>query len=69
MHIEIQARDFTLTGALREYVERRLGFALSTRVHHIQRIVVRLSDANRPRGRPRQPHHCAACRTATQQGA
>ncbi len=50
MQIEIQARDFHLTHALRDHIQRRLGFALSTRYQHIQRILVRLSDINGPRG-------------------
>ena len=50
MHIDIQARDFSLTKALRKYIERRLSFALSTRYDHIKRIMVRLSDINGPRG-------------------
>ncbi|WP_455222861.1 HPF/RaiA family ribosome-associated protein [Kaarinaea lacus] len=50
MQIEIQARNFPLTQAMRDHVERRLGFALSTRHEHIQRILVRLSDINGPRG-------------------
>ena len=50
MQIEIQARNFPLTQAIRSHVERRLDFALSTRHEHIQRIVVRLSDINGPRG-------------------
>ena len=50
MQIEIQARDFNLTHSLREHIQRRLGFALSTRYQHIQRILVRLSDINGPRG-------------------
>lgn len=50
MQIDIQARNFQLTNALRGHVERRLGFALSTRDDHIQRIRVRLSDINGPRG-------------------
>ena len=50
MQIDIQARNFQLTNALRGHVERRLGFALSTREDHIQRINVRLSDINGPRG-------------------
>ena len=50
MQIDIQARDFSLTKALRRHVERRLGFALSTRYDQIKRILVRLSDINGPRG-------------------
>jgi len=50
MQLEIQARGFTLTQALRGYVERRLNFALSTRDAHINRVSVRLSDINGPRG-------------------
>ena len=50
MQIDIQARHFPLTQAMRGHVERRLGFALSTRHEHIQRIIVRLSDVNGPRG-------------------
>ncbi len=50
MHIDIQARNFTLTDALRNHTKRRLGYALSARDDHIQRIIVRLSDINGPRG-------------------
>jgi putative sigma-54 modulation protein len=50
MHIDIQARDFSLTNALSSHVKRRLGFALSSRDIHIQRVLVRLSDTNGPRG-------------------
>ena len=50
MQIEIQARGFTLTQALRSHVERRLHFALSTRYVSISRVRVRLSDVNGPRG-------------------
>jgi ribosomal subunit interface protein len=50
MQIEIQARDFSLTKALRSHIERRLAFALSTRYDQIKRILVRLSDINGPRG-------------------
>lgn len=48
MQIDIQARDFPLTDALREHITRRLGFALSTRDDHIQRVIVILSDINGP---------------------
>ncbi len=48
MQIDIQARNFSLTDALRTHVNRRLGFALSTRDDYINRIIVRLSDINGP---------------------
>jgi len=50
MKIEIQARNFSLTRAMREHIERRLGFALSTCYQHVKRILVHLSDVNGPRG-------------------
>jgi ribosomal subunit interface protein len=50
MRIDIQARSFSLTEALREHVKRRLGYALSCRDEYIQRVIVRLSDINGPRG-------------------
>ena len=50
MQIDIQACNFSLTQALRGHIERRLGFALSSRNEYIQRIMVRLSDINGPRG-------------------
>ncbi len=50
MQIEIQARNFSMTRALRAHIERRLEFALSTCYRHVKRILVRLSDVNGPRG-------------------
>ncbi len=50
MQIDIQARDFSLTEALKNYVELRLGYALNTRYDRIKRVLVRLSDINGPRG-------------------
>ena len=50
IQIDIQARNFSLTKSLRSHIIRRLHFALGTRDKHIQRIVVRLSDINGPRG-------------------
>lgn len=49
MKIEIQARNFPLTHALKSYIERRLGFALGKRDEYIERILVRLYDINVPR--------------------
>ena len=50
MQIDIQARDFVLTDALRDHAERRLRFALASLDDYIRRAVVRLSDINGPRG-------------------
>ena len=50
MRIDIQARDFSLTGALRGHAERRLRSALSCCDEHIKRVAMRLSDINGPRG-------------------
>ncbi len=50
MQINIQARNFSLTKALRNHAERRLRFALTCCDSHIQRVVMRLSDINGPRG-------------------
>jgi len=50
MQITIQARNFSLTRALRRHAERRLRFALTSFDHHIRRVIMRLSDINGPRG-------------------
>jgi len=50
MQIVIQARDFDLTHSLRNHIQRRLNYALSSRDQYIQSILVRLSDINGPRG-------------------
>ena len=50
MQIEIHARSFSLTDALRSHAERRLRFALACCDDHIQRVIMRLSDINGPRG-------------------
>jgi len=49
MQIDIQARGFTLTEGLREYVERRLSFVFASTRRSVRRISVRLSDENGPR--------------------
>ena len=46
----IQARGFLLTDAIREYTERKLIYAVSFAGSVTQRINVRLSDINGPRG-------------------
>jgi putative sigma-54 modulation protein len=50
MKIDVQARDFPLTDALRRHAERRLRFTLSRNEGRIRRIEMRLSDVNGPRG-------------------
>ncbi|MCF6283321.1 MAG: HPF/RaiA family ribosome-associated protein [Candidatus Polarisedimenticolaceae bacterium] len=50
MQIKIQARRFSLTATLRKYTQQRLRYALTSSTNHIQRVIVRLSDINGPRG-------------------
>ncbi|MFT5176385.1 MAG: putative sigma-54 modulation protein [Gammaproteobacteria bacterium] len=50
MQIDIQASHFSVTDTLRTHAERRLRFALTFCDDQIQRIVMRLSDINGPRG-------------------
>jgi len=50
MQIDIHVQNFSLSRALRDYVERRMSFTLACCESHIKRIVVRLSDINGPRG-------------------
>lgn len=50
MEIEIQARNFPVTRALRAHTERRIACAFNKCCRHVRRILVRLSDINGPRG-------------------
>jgi ribosome-associated translation inhibitor RaiA len=50
MIIDIKARNVSLTHALRGYVLKRIKSSLTGNNDHIQRIVVRLSDINGPKG-------------------
>jgi len=50
MRVNIKVRGFSLTSALRSHAERRLCFTLAHRVDRIQRVVMRISDINGPRG-------------------
>jgi ribosome-associated translation inhibitor RaiA len=50
MNIDINTRDFPLTEALRTHAERRMRVALTCCDDSIQRVVMRLSDINGPRG-------------------
>lgn len=50
MQIDIQSRGFSLTDSLLSYAQRRLLFAMSYCSGHVNRVVIRLSDVNGPRG-------------------
>ena len=50
MQIDIQSRGFSLTDALLSYAQRRLLYAMSYCSGHVNRVVIRLSDVNGPRG-------------------
>lgn len=50
MQIDIITNSFSLTNALQNHAKRRLSYALNCRGDHIQRVVMRLSDVNGPRG-------------------
>lgn len=50
MQIEIQARDIRLTRSIHQFIQRRIHFAFARFHQHIQRISVRLSDINGPKG-------------------
>jgi ribosome-associated translation inhibitor RaiA len=48
--MRLDVRGQTLTPALLDHVERRLGFALSRFGHRIRRVAVRLGGLSGPRG-------------------
>jgi putative sigma-54 modulation protein len=50
MQMDIQSQGFSLTDGIRDYVMKRLGYALAHGDAAITRIIVRLSDINGPRG-------------------
>jgi putative sigma-54 modulation protein len=50
MHIHIHASHMPLRPEVREYIERRLAFALQRQRLRIRHIAVHLADANGPRG-------------------
>ena len=50
MQLRIIARNVDLTPALRQFVERRLRFALGRFAPRVGRLLVRLTDVSGPRG-------------------
>jgi putative sigma-54 modulation protein len=50
MRVEIHTSSFSLTESLRTYIERRLHFAFGWADHHLQRVTLRLTDINGPKG-------------------
>ena len=50
MQLNIQARGFVLTDALRKYTEKRLKFAVARDDNVVMRARIRLADINGPRG-------------------
>ncbi|MFT6153226.1 MAG: ribosomal subunit interface protein [Bermanella sp.] len=50
MKVQVKARHFALTNELKQYVKRRLKFALGSRFDQVKRVEVMLSDINGPKG-------------------
>lgn len=50
MQVDIQARGFALTEALRSHCERRMRFAIGPGASRLQGVTVRMADENGPRG-------------------
>lgn len=50
MRVDIRARQFSLTDALRDHVEKRLESAVAHQKEHIADVTVLLSDENGPKG-------------------
>ena len=50
MDLSIKGHDLDLSDALKAYTERRLRFSLGGFAKKLQRVEVRLSDVNGPRG-------------------
>ncbi len=49
MHIEIRAKDFTLTDGIRSHIERRLGFALDRFTPMVRFVHIWIGDVNGPK--------------------
>lgn len=56
MQIDIRSKNIEMTPTLRDYVRRRLSFALGAHAAQIQSVQIMVSDINGPRGGNDQ--HC-----------
>lgn len=52
IRFELRGSNVPVSPALREHVERKLDFAVRRFAHRIDRVVVRLTDVNGPKGGP-----------------
>ncbi len=50
MQINIHSKKFSLTDALKNYAKRRLSFSFANKSERINKVMMRLSDINGPRG-------------------
>jgi len=50
MKLELRSKGVPMTEGLRAFIERKLRFAMGRFAHRIQRVRVRLTDVNGPRG-------------------
>jgi hypothetical protein len=52
MHVDLKIIGFLPEPSVREYISRRLQFALGRFDRHVRRVIVHLTDVNGPRGGP-----------------
>ena len=50
--IELRSSNLPISDAMREHVERKIGFAVGRFAHRIRRLIVRFADVNGPKGGP-----------------
>lgn len=50
MQLEIRSKNFSMTGAIRSHIEKRLGFALDRFMNHVRSVLVWVGDVNGPKG-------------------
>ena len=50
MKLDIQAKDFELSDSILTHITERVNFTLSSRFDQINKITIRVSDTNGPRG-------------------